>query len=53
MIIVGEKLNGAIKTVAKAIQDRDADFIPGFRHMPMQANIESGFGLSMLKRTSG
>ena len=27
MIIIGEKLNGAIKSVAKAIQDRDAQFI--------------------------
>ncbi|MBQ7500152.1 MAG: dihydropteroate synthase [Clostridia bacterium] len=27
MIIIGEKLNGAIKSVAQAIQNRDADFI--------------------------
>ena len=27
MIIIGEKLNGAIKSVAKAIQDRDAQFV--------------------------
>ena len=27
MIIIGEKLNGAIKTVAQAIRDRDAQFI--------------------------
>ena len=27
MIIIGEKLNGAIKSVAKAIQERDAQFI--------------------------
>ena len=27
MIIIGEKLNGAIKTVAQAIKDRDAQFV--------------------------
>ena len=27
MIIIGEKLNGAIKTVAQAIRDRDAQFV--------------------------
>ena len=38
MIIIGEKINGSIPAVAKAIADRDADFIKNRAKIQADAN---------------
>ena len=41
MIIIGEKINGSIPSVAKAIAERDAEFIKN--RARMQAEAKSSF----------
>ena len=38
MIIIGEKINGSIPSVAKAIAERDAEFIKNRARMQAEAN---------------
>ena len=40
MIVIGEKLNGAIKSVAQAIQDRDEQFVRGLADRQLESRAD-------------
>ncbi|MPW25102.1 methyltetrahydrofolate cobalamin methyltransferase, partial [Alkalibaculum sp. M08DMB] len=58
MIIIGEKINGSIPSVAKAIADKDADFIrnlakvqteAGATYIDVCASVEDSIELETMK----